>query len=65
MSSPPDFFPDIDPNNKPTRPEPIDNDYEDESNCPSCNFDLSEHSVKQIVNCALNEIHSVLGVENK
>ena len=64
MSSP-DFFPEIDPENRPNKPEPIDNDYEDESNCPSCNFILSKHSVKQILNCARKEISLVLGVEKK
>ena len=33
--------------------------------CSSCRFKLKLHSAKQILNCALNEIHSVLGVENK
>jgi len=64
MSSP-DFFPKIDPKNRPNKPESIDNDYEDESNCPSCKFIFSKHSVKQILNCARKEISLVLGVENK
>ena len=61
----PDFFSEIDPKNIPNKPEPIDNDYEDESNCPSCSFVLSKHSVKQILNCARKEISLVLGVEKK
>jgi len=60
-----DFFPDIDPKNRPSKPEHVENDYEDESKCPSCNFVLSKHSVKQILNCARKEISLVLGVENK
>ena len=59
----PDFFADTDPMNSHDIPEPLDNDWqEDESNCPSCNFILSEHSAKQIVNCALKEIKLVRGV---
>jgi len=33
--------------------------------CPSCRFKLRLHSVKQVIACALNDIRSVLGVENK
>jgi len=33
--------------------------------CPSCSFKLGLHSVKQIIGCAIKDIHSVLGVENK
>jgi len=33
--------------------------------CPSCRFKLKLHSVKQVIACAINNIHSVLGVENK
>lgn len=52
----PDFFPNIDPKNK---SELIENDSFDESICPSCNFILSKHSVKQIINCALKEIQII------
>jgi hypothetical protein len=33
--------------------------------CPSCSFKLGLHSAKQIIGCAIKDIHSVLGVENK
>jgi len=60
----PDIFSDIDSTITHNRPEPIENDHED-GICPSCNFDLAEHSTKQIVGCALKEIRLVLGVEKK
>ena len=33
--------------------------------CPACSFKLKLHSVKQIIGCAIKDIRSVLGVENK
>ncbi|NWJ84373.1 hypothetical protein HX854_06585 [Marine Group I thaumarchaeote] len=33
--------------------------------CPSCRFKLGLHSTKQIIGCAIKDIRSVLGVENK
>ncbi|MCH7967541.1 MAG: hypothetical protein IIB02_09050 [Thaumarchaeota archaeon] len=33
--------------------------------CPSCSFKLGLHSAKQIIGCAIKDIRSVLGVENK
>ncbi len=57
VSSPQDFFPDIDPKQKPTRPEPADyDDWTDESLCVSCGLRFDEHSTKDIVQCALNEL---------
>ena len=63
MSSP-DFFPDIDPKNRPDKLEGSeDYDEDDKSSCPSCRFVIQEHSPKQILNCAVNHIRLVLGVE--
>jgi len=57
VSSPQDFFPDIDPKQKPSRPEPADyDDWTDESLCVSCGLRFDEHSTKDIVHCALNEL---------
>ena len=59
MSSQTDFFPDVNPKHRPTRPErPINDydDYEEDYKCPVCFKLLSEHGHKQIVICALNEI---------
>jgi len=54
------FFPDIDPKHKPSRPEPdYYDDWTDESLCLSCGLSFNEHSTKQIVQCALNEIRGV------
>jgi len=56
-SSPQDFFPDVDPKQKPSRPEPIDyDDWTDETLCFSCGLRFDEHSTKDIVQCALNEL---------
>ena len=66
----PDFFPDdngaIDVTDE-EREELFEKwDKEDREHvCPSCRFKLGLHSVKQIIGCALNDIRSVLGVENK
>jgi len=58
VSSRSDFFPDVNPKNRPTRPEPSIYDYDDEEDykCPVCFELLSEHGYNQIVTCALNEI---------
>ncbi len=61
MSSP-DIFSNVEAITIPDKPEPIDEDHGDDI-CSSCSFDLEKHSTKQIVNCALKEIHLVLGVE--
>ena len=63
MSSP-DIFSNVDSTKPPNKPESIDEDHED-GICPSCDFVLEEHSSKQILNCALKEVHLVLGVEKK
>lgn len=59
VSSHPDFFPDVNPKNKPERPE-MPSDYDDydeeEEKCPVCFELLSNHGYNQIVTCALNEI---------
>ena len=58
VSSQSDFFPDVNPKNKPERPEmPRDYDHcDDEEKCPVCFELLSNHGYNQIVTCALNEI---------
>jgi len=64
MSNQQDFFPNIDPK-KPQKPErmPRDNeeDYEepDEWYCTSCGEHIGSHTTKEIVECALNELHGV------
>jgi len=63
MSSP-DIFPNVEAITIPDKPELIDEDHED-GICPSCGFVLEEHSSKQILNCALKEVHLVLGVKKK
>jgi hypothetical protein len=52
MSNPPDYF---------------QEDYEDnlEERCPYCKEQFGIHTAKNIILCALNEIHLVKGVENK
>lgn len=59
-----DSFSDIDSTKTPDRPEHIEEDHED-CICSSCSFDLEKHSIKQIIGCALKEIHLVLGGETK
>ena len=58
VSNSQDFFPDIDPKQKPSRPEPSDyeDDWTDEALCFSCGLRFDEHSTKDIVQCALNEL---------
>jgi len=56
VSSQTDFFPDVNPKHRPTRPEPPIDDYEDDYMCPVCFELLSNHGYNQIVTCALNEI---------
>lgn len=54
----PNLFSDVTLKDKSNGQESIENNR-GESNCPSCNFDLSKHSAKQIVNCALMVIRGV------
>ncbi len=51
--NPEPFFP-----NPPTRPERIQEDYEDdlEEDCLSCGEQLGVHTTKDIVQCALKEL---------
>ena len=42
-----------------------DNDDTEYAICPSCSFKLGLHSAKQIIGCAIKDIHLVLGVESK
>ncbi len=56
VSSQTDFFPDVNPKHRPTRPEPSIDDYEEDYKCPVCFELLSNHGYNQIVTCALNEI---------
>ena len=51
--NPEPFFP-----NPPTRPERIQEDYEDdlEEDCLSCGKQLGVHTTKDIVQCALKEL---------
>ncbi|MBM3910765.1 MAG: hypothetical protein FJ356_03860 [Thaumarchaeota archaeon] len=61
MSSP-DFFPDqLEPYKpKPAFPfddRPKDDWNEEDYSCPFCSNLVSEHSIKQLVRCALNEIN--------
>ena len=68
MSNPPDFFPDGSEDVTDEEREYFLKKFEEEDKeyrCPSCRFKLGLHSAKQIIGCALNEIHSVLGVGNK
>ena len=58
MNSQPDFFEDVDPKNKPDKPERFPEDYEDnlEDDCPVCNEQLGVHTTKDIVQCALKSL---------
>jgi hypothetical protein len=52
------FFPDIDPRRRPSKPErPLyDDSFEEDYSCPTCAILISDHSTKQIVECALAEV---------
>jgi hypothetical protein len=54
--NPKPFFPE-----PPTRPEKFPEDYEDnlEDNCSSCGEQLGNHSTRDIVSCALNELRGI------
>ena len=58
MSSQQDFFPDIDPKGKPTKPERIPEDHEDYSEdiCGSCGIQYRNHSCSELVKCTINEL---------
>jgi len=56
VSSQSDFFPDVNPKNKPERPSDYDDYDDEEEKCPVCFELLSKHGYNQIVTCALNEI---------
>lgn len=58
MSSQKDFFENIDPKNKPDKPEIFPEDYEDnlEEDCLSCGKQYGIHSTKDILQCARNEL---------
>lgn len=52
------FFPDPLDDYNPEKPDfvPDDDDYTDDEECPVCFVRLDEHSVKQVVECALKEV---------
>ena len=54
-----DFFPDVNPEGKPDKPEKLIENYDDEEleeECPVCSVLVCNHDMNQIVSCALNEI---------
>lgn|GEM_PF-3364549 len=58
MSSQQDFFPEIDPWGKPSRPERTPDDHENYSDeeCVSCGIEYRLHTYSDFVKCALNEL---------
>lgn len=47
-----DFFPDIDPKGIPTKPDPIEDDWTDQEECPNCHRPYEEHKTNEAIFCA-------------
>jgi len=64
VSNQQDFFPEIDPRKKPSKPDPVNYQDEDEVSaivavgdfCLTCNSRFNDHSSKQLIQCALKEL---------
>ena len=58
LKPPKPFFPDFEPKKPDFEPE-IDPDYDD--SCPVCTVSMENHSVKQLVECALMAVRYPTG----